>query len=348
MYYAGLDLGSRASYAYIIDGSGKCVSKATLVMDGRALTKVFEPYLEHGLFVAMEAGGSTRWVHDHLLAVGVREIHVVNPNRLRLIAESRRKTDKNDAKLLAELYRLDGLPEPVHMPSPKARQMRMLIKARTGLVEARTKLINTVRAFLRGQGVTLPAKGLASPANWKKTINNRKLDEAAVLVMSAYLDSFLSISDSIKNIEKEIKNRANQDERVGLLRSLPGIGLQSATSLVSAVDRIERFKHSKHLASYCGLTPSVRQSGERLISGHINRQGRSEVRRTFVQAAHVLANLQSHAARPLRKWFEQVRYRRGYKTAIVALARRLVTICYRLLRDMVEYDPARLRTSGVK
>ena len=154
MYYAGLDLGSRESFIHVVDSKGKKVSRGRVAMSREALGSAFCPYLGPGICVALETGGSSRWVAEHLIEIGVREVHVVNPNRLRLIAESRKKTDKADAKLLAELYRLDGLPEPVHLPSPEAREMRMLIKARSGLVEGRTKLINTVRGFLRGQGVT--------------------------------------------------------------------------------------------------------------------------------------------------------------------------------------------------
>lgn len=343
MYYAGLDLGSRESFYCIVDSKGKKVSRGRLAMSREALGSVFSRYLKRGVCVALEAGGSSRWVADHLVEIGVREVYVVNPNRLRLIAESRKKTDKADAKLLAELYRLDGLPEPVHLPSPPAREMRMLIKARTGLVEARTKLINTVRGFLRGQGVTLPARGLSSLTRWEEVMKDTNLDEATVLILSAYLESFKTLTASLKKIEKEIKTRAEADRRVGLLQSIPGIGLHSATALVSTVDDIRRFRNGKRLASYCGLAPTVRQSGEREITGHINRQGRSEVRRTFVQAAHVLANSRSHGARPLKMWLAGVRARRGYKTAIVALARRLVTICYCLLRDRIDYDPTRLR-----
>ena len=244
---------------------------------------------------------------------------------------------------MAELYRLDGLPEKVHMPSAPARELRMLIKARNGLVEARTKLLNTACGFLRGQGLRLPARYLTAFYHWEEILENKVLDEATLLVLASYRESFSGLTVSLKKIEAEIKARAKSDERVGNLQSVPGIGIHSATALVAAVDDIGRFKSGKHLASYCGLAPSVRNSGERQVSGHINRQGRSEVRSTIVQAAHVLANSKSHSARPLQRWFEGVRVRRGYKTAIVALARRLVTLCFYLLRDGSEYDPTRLK-----
>ncbi len=81
---------------------------------------------------------------------------MVNPAKVKLIAESRRKTDKIDAKILCELLRLDGLPHPVHMPGPEARELRGLLVARRQLVSARSKLCNVVRGMLRQTGVRLP------------------------------------------------------------------------------------------------------------------------------------------------------------------------------------------------
>lgn len=343
MLYAGLDLASQESHLYVMDSNGKKVMSCRLASSKASLGKALRPLLKRGLCLAVEAGGSTRWVHEYVLSLGVGEVLVVNPNKVRLIAESKKKTDKVDAKLLAELYRIDGLPEPVHMPSAAAHELRMLIKSRTGLVESRTKIINTVRGFLRGQGITLPARYLVTESHWDSVIKKRVLDKATRLVLACYRDTFCALSASLKAIEAEIKARGKADNRVVNLQGVPGIGIHCATALVSAVDEVNRFKTGKHLASYCGLTPTVRNSGEREISGHINRQGRSEVRRVFVQAAHVLASSKSHGARPLQRWFEGVRTRRGYKTAIVALARRLVTICFYLLRDNIEYDPTRLK-----
>jgi len=106
-------------------------------------------------------------VHRDLQELGVRDVYVVNPNRMRMIAESRKKTDKVDARLLAQLFRLDGLPERVHMPSRLAAERRMLSKARNRLVETRTSLVNTVRGFLRGLGVVIPARSLRTISAWE-------------------------------------------------------------------------------------------------------------------------------------------------------------------------------------
>jgi len=149
---------------------------------------------------------------------------------------------------------------------------------------------------------------------------------------------------AIHDLEGKIKRRNKQDKRTAFLQTIPGAGPQSAAALVSVVDDIRRFRNGKFLASYCGLAPAVRNSGDRRITGHITKQGRSEVRRNWVQAAHVVAISRCHQARPLQICFERVRRRRGYQAGIIALARRLVTIAFCILRDLREYDPAGLKT----
>src|SRR5205085_764774 len=124
-------------------------------------------FLPNGLSIAIEAGNQTAWVYEELVKLGARVV-VVNPNQVRLIAESRRKTDKVDAKILCELLRIGGLPCPVHMPAPQARELRGLLVARRQLVSARTKLCNVVRGMLRQTGVCLVARELSSKAGWQR------------------------------------------------------------------------------------------------------------------------------------------------------------------------------------
>lgn len=147
----------------------------------------------------------------------------------------------------------------------------------------------------------------------------------------------------MKSLDQELAKRAASDRRVAQLQSIPGVGRVSAQTLVAVVDRIERFARAKKLVAYSGLAPSVRASGERVEYGRITKQGRSEIRAVWVQAAHAVLAVQAAAARPLQRWWERVARRRGKKTALVALARKLLTIAFHLLREGTTYDPRRVR-----
>jgi transposase len=133
---------------------------------------------------------------------------------------------------------------------------------------------------------------------------------------------------------------------VARLETMPGVGAISAQTLVAAVDTIDRFPSGKKLVAYAGLAPSVRASGERVEYGRITRQGRSEIRAVWVQAAPAALAVKRVAAAPLQRWWARVARRRGKKTAVVALARKLLTIAFHLLRDGTTYDVRRLRCAA--
>jgi transposase len=127
------------------------------------LSEALERYAERGLRVAIEAGNQTAWIVELLRELGAH-VHVMHPLKVKWIAEAKRKTDRIDAQLLARLLRIDGLPEPVHIPSRWSREVRGLLVARRQLVRMRTRLINVVRGLARQQRVTASAAGLAKRA----------------------------------------------------------------------------------------------------------------------------------------------------------------------------------------
>jgi len=267
---------------------------------------------------------------------------VVNPNKVKLIAESRRKTDKIDAKILCELLRGNLLPRPVHMPSPEARSLRCLLNARRQLIRNRTQLCNTVRGILRQAGLRLKARGLNSKKAWQELMTAKFKEAHIAVILRAYFPAFEALTQSVQELNKELKQKAENEPRVELLKTMPMVGLIGALTLIAAVDDEARFKSSRQLVSYSGLAPIVRQSGERATYGPISREGRRELRAIWVQIAHLVANDPSGPAKPLRDWFLKVAHRRGKKTALVALARKLLTIALQMLRTGTVYDASQL------
>jgi transposase len=257
---------------------------------------------------------------------------------VKLIAMSRKKTDKVDARILCELLRMDGLPEPVHMPSAEMRGLRGLLVARRQLIRMRTKLQNIVRGMLRQEGVQLARNVLSTFKGWKQLLERGFDHDHLAVIMATYYESFVTITRSIRALDKELAAREAADPRAARLRTMPKVGPVAALTLLSAVDDVQRFSSSRKLVGYSGLAPSVRQSSERTVYGPISRQGRRELRAVWVQVAHLVAIDQSTATTPLRAWFHRVARRRGRKTAIVALARRLLVIAYQLLKHGTEYD----------
>jgi transposase len=342
MFYCGLDLAMKSSYVYLTDAQGQKRLSGPVDTTATALTQRLRPCLRAGLAVALEAGNQSAWVHDLLVEFGAR-VTVVNPAKVKLIAQSRRKTDKIDARILCELLRLDGLPEPVHVPAPEVRALRGLLLARRQLVQARVKLTNIVRGLLRQEGVALEPGALQSFVGWQRLLARQYPRTHLQPVLAAYFESFKALTRSRQALDRQLGVRERQDRRAARLKTMPKVGRIAALTFLAAVDDVHRFSTSRKLVGYTGLAPTVRSSGERTVYGAITRQGRAELRAVWVQIAHLVANDKGRATAPLRKWFGRVAYHRGKKTAIVALARKLLTIAYRLLMDETVYDAQRCR-----
>jgi transposase len=340
--YCGLDIAGVSSYLFVTDARGRKLSAGFAATTKAALEARLRPFLVNGLAVAIEAGNQTAWIHDLLVALGAR-VTVVNPTKVKLIAQSRRKTDKIDAKILCELLRLDGLPEPVHMPGKETRALRGLLVARRQLVATRTKLCNVVRGLLRQEGVQLRSHALMSGLGWRRLLEQGFDHEHLAVIVATYFENFQQLTRSIHAVERELDQREKKDPRVARLQTMPRVGRIASLTFLAAVDDVKRFPSSRKLVGYSGLAPTVRSSGARTQYGSISREGRAELRAVWVQIAHLVAIDDSRATAPLRRWYARVAYKRGKRTATVALARRLLVIAYQLLRQQKDYDVRRLR-----
>lgn len=345
MNHCGLDVAMKSSYVYVTDEKGTKLTSGEVETEREALKKRLTPYLAGGLQVAVEAGNQTAWIHDLLVDMGAKVV-VVNPNKVKLIAESRKKTDKIDAKILCELLRLDALPHPVHMPCQEAREVRGLLVARRQLVTVRTRLVNVVRGLVKQEGIRLGTGELISVVGWERLLKRTFRSTHLRVVIEGYAPTVKTLNESIRKLDKEIAAHEAKDERATRLQTMPGVGRIGSMTLLAAVDKIERFPSARKLVGYSGLAPTVRASGERVEYGSISREGRSELRGVWVQIAHLVARDRSPEARPLRSWYLRTAKRRGVKTAMVALARKLLVIAYHILKKGKDYDPKLLRKAG--
>ena len=155
--------------------------------------------------------------------------------------------------------------------------------------------------------------------------------------------------ESLEAAEGELTERMVEikDERIALVETIPGVGKLTSRVLVSAIDNADRFDNKKSVAKYGAVTPRVYQSGGITHLGRISQDGRHEVRRVLLQCAHTRTRMKSYEAYPLKAFFERIKKRRGKKIAIVAVARKLSTIAYGVLKAKAAYNPARLAIRAV-
>ena len=323
MEYCGMDVHQKYSEVCILDENGKVMERARLRTSRRALERYFSA--KGPMKVVLEAGGSSPWV-SRLIEKCRHEAVVCSPRRVRLIAESTLKNDAIDAEVLARLVRIDpGFLGRVQHRSEEAQILRSKLTVRSSLVETRTKWINTVKGILRGLGYKVPS-GIS------KTFHNRTRTVELPAELGATIEPLLRqlelLNDEICRCEKELKAIASKMPEVLHLQKVPGVGLIVSLYFVLTVDDPDRFQHSRDIAAFFGLRPTMRSSGDVATYGRITKQGDPEMRRLLIQAARGLMRTRSRCY--LQDWTVELQGRRGKSKAIVALARKMAILLHHL------------------
>jgi transposase len=345
MIYVGMDISSKSFVVHAINERKKVVFKGAIAPSRAGLSALMQRLGKETKLVVFEAGNQLKWIALWMKRRADVDLHVVHPNEVKWISQSSGKTDKVDARKLAELARGDLLPRKVHIVEGPVRELRELISARQTLQSKRVALINTLRALVLQEGKRLPGKFFGR-ADWDAALEKKKLSGP----LRRIVQSFRASIDALQASEAELTARlvAIEDRRIALLESIPSIGAVSARVLLSAIDEANLFDNKKAVAKYGALTPTIYQSGAVTHLGHINRNGRHEVRRVLLQCAHTVVRMKSHGPRPLQAFYYRVMKRRGKKIAIVAVARKLLTTAYGVLKHRAAYDPAKLLGTEAK
>jgi transposase len=285
------------------------------------------------LRVVLEASTRTRWAAQVLGRLGA-EVMVVDPRKVRVIAETKHKADRTDARILADLLRTGALPRPLWQVPAATRELRDQIRLRQGLVRERASLVLRARSMLSSVGINLGKRALASTATWDRVLKRRDVPEHLKWLLGILHKSIEQLGDGIAAVEKEYADRLS-DPVVQMMQEIPGVGPVVSLTTVASVGDPSRFRSSRAAASYTGLVPSEHSSGERRQRGHITKQGPSEPRRVWIQAAQAVLRMRQH---PLKEWAHRLIYRRGRRVAVVALARRMFRWAFALWRDGKRFD----------
>jgi transposase len=281
--------------------------------------------------LAVEATGNTRWFCQQV-GQRVSRVVVVNPHQFRVICDSTKKTDRRDAALLAEYLEKDLLPE-VRQKSPEQSAVAQLAAGRDQLVKMRTMLKNQVHGLLRSHGVLITKQRLASRKG-QMQLHQIPLPALASLQRQVLLQQIAALTGSILQLEKALAEAARRLPGYRNVESIKGIGGLSAAILLSAIGRVEDFPDAGKLAAYFGLVPQVQQSNLKEHCGRITRRGNKLARTTLVQCVLVAKRYSPF----LKDFYERIQRRRGTGKAIVAAARKLLTIVYYALKNDWVFD----------
>ena len=340
-----MDVHSKSTVWCLLDAAGDVLDTGSVATTSVSLVALVEKLGKDELLAGQEIGTMSYLVHDALSAAGVK-ILSFNAAQLRVIAASRKKTDRRDAYWLAKSLASGMYPHPVYIPTGEIRGLRSLLTRRRMLHVERNRWRYRARAGLRSVGRTAPpgAPHLArSLRRWLAPGSGLESHVRELLGLCQRQEAALALE--LRRVNTELRRKAEAIEPVARLKTIPAIGDLVAITIYASVGEIARFPNAKLLGAYAGLVPSVYQSGSSQRLGGITKQGSNLLRSALVQSANVLmARCRKAEAKPLREIAARVQTSRGRrKIAVVALARHLLRIAYYLLRDGTTYDDRRLQ-----
>jgi len=293
---------------------------------------------------AVESTGNTRYFRNQLLQEGVG-VKVVNTMKFKVVAESVKKTDKRDARTLAEFLEKGMLPESV-LCSQKSEDIRRVIKSRSILVKALVSLKNQVHALLLGYGIESKRGQLQSKKERQRILcgleDHRSYGHAASAV-KPLLASIDQLSCEIKRVEKVLAELVADDQDVALLQTIPGVGLITAATIRAYTDDINRYENDKKYAAHAGLVPWVQNSNQTIRYGHITKRGPVELRTAFVQMVMGMVRYQKvTSSYKAMSRYREMKKHKGTGKSIIATARKMSTITYAILKSGEPFDPTKM------
>jgi transposase len=333
----GVDIGDACCALCVLDSSGVVVEQRNVSTSKPALTKALKG---HGrMRVALEVGSHSAWISDLLEKLG-HEVIVANARQVQLITKSDRKNDENDAELLARMARVDPkLLSPVKHRDPEMRADLAVIRARGGLIEARTKLINSVRGLVKSSGTKLP--------KWSADAFHKKapaeVPQEMALAVGGLLKAIGALTKQIRLYDEKVNALVEKYPESRLLQQISGVGALTALAFMLTIGERKRFAKSRDVGPYLGLVPRQQRSCTTDPQLRITKAGDGLVRRLLVGSSHfVLGRFGPDT--DLRRWGLSLASRGGKnakKRAVVAVARKLAVLMHRLWTTGEVYEPLR-------
>lgn len=251
---------------------------------------------------------------------------VVNTSQFKVLSGSTKKTDKHDARILAEYLEKELLPE-VRMKNGLQAKISSLTQTREKLVQLRTVLKNKINNLFASRFIELKREELSSEKELLKVLAHH-FDEITDVEVKVIVGGIRSLNRSIEELDKSIQENGDKMDGSENLQSIKGIGSKDSAILLSVIGNIHDFRSAKHLAAYIGIMPRVSNSNETEHYGRITKFGSKIVRTTLVQCALIAKRYNSY----LFHFHESVKIRRGGAKANIALARKFLEIIYRTLK----------------
>jgi len=343
MYFIGVDQHKQASVMTVLEEDGRECKTGRVLNRRNEVERFLEGY--RPFKAVLEAGRSTYVMADLLRELG-GEVELANPLQLRAIAHARIKTDKRDSRMLADLLRAKLIPA-VYQRGERNRQAQRVMRIRAYWVAKQTEVRNKIRALLAQQKeeirleVERREESLFGPKGLE-LLRGLKLEGQDQWVLDDLLQGHREIQAHIKMTDGLVKALYGEMEEAARIDTVPGFATTLSVLVAVEIADIRRFATPADLHAYAGVIPSTHSSGNRTVHGPITKQGSSWLRWAALEA--VYPAIKKDLA--LFGLYKRLAQRKTKNVAKVAVARRLLTIIYRVLSEKREYIPGPMKQSA--
>lgn len=345
-YYAGLDVSNEETSICIVDQDSNIVNEAKVKSDPESIHR----YLHKKGFqlekIGIEAGALSHWLVTGLGARDWKNVICIDSRVMAsILSVTINKTDRNDARAIANVMRCNNYKE-VHIKSMESISRNCLLNARKTLVGEKTRLHSVVRGILKTFGIKLPTGSIPLRQAILEALlfdqynpDDQKLsDNIDWSVIEALIICYETIEEQFKVLEKRMESLAKNDQVIQRLVTHPGVGIVTAMTFKAEIDDPTRFKKSRSVGAYFGMTPRQHSSGETLKQGRISKSGSTEMRALLHEAGVVLISRTKKKSK-LRNWGLKKKAKLKTQKAGMAVGRKIAINLHRMWIDGKDFDP---------
>jgi len=331
----GLDLGDKMSEVCVLDSERRIVQEGPLPTNPERFEAFFNGF--PGATLVFEVGSQSRWVQPLARKSGIGAAIAADPRQLKLISESRKKTDQRDAYILARTGQ--GMPEllcPVEHRSESVQADLSMMRSRELLVDQRTRMVTRIRGIVKATGYKLPSCSATYFFRQAREHIPAHLKPACaplLAVLEVIHEQLLEITRQAKRLVKE------KYPVVEVLMTAPSVGLTTAMTFALTVETPKRIRGTRNIGAYLGMTPRKKESGDSSPQLGITKAGDTHLRRLLVLCAHHLLSRGKDCQ--LKRWGLALCLRGGRnakKRAVVAVARKLSVHLLAIWKSGESYD----------
>jgi len=331
--YVGMDVSLKETSICVVDGKGEIVSEGTVISEPSAIAAFIKSKAKEAVRIGLETGPTTTWLWHALRALGLPVICIDARHAKAALSLQINKSDRNDAVGLARIMQCGWYKE-VQVKSLPCHEVRAVLNSRALLVKIKRDLENQIRGLLKNLGLRIgKAGGNVFHRRAEELVGEHPLLQEAVRPLLGVREI---VRREIAGLTRRLLAMARDNDESRRLMTVPGIGAINALAFCAAIDDPSRFRRSRSVGAYFGLTPRRHASGEVDWTGRISKCGDAMVRTYLFEAAGVLMTRVPQWCK-LKAWGHRLWKRIGFKKAKIAVARKLAVILHRMWCDETDF-----------